>query len=135
MAEFRKVCVIYETFGLKPPVTYSDSNERREETSDVDEHVENLESHVSSVGIFRVVVKLSDYSLKITFEKTVTECYDQKSDARKGKDHSQIGNRSLCRIGYDKVSYGHQDKSGKNGSLVVLGLVGYNASDQCQDIY
>ena len=86
VAQYRHVGVIDKVVDFQPPCTNQRSHERSDYTTDVDKHVENLETAVAFVfGLsqgfgtflggfgFEVVVHLTYQSLQVALEQTVTE--------------------------------------------------------------
>ena len=134
MAELRKVGIVGESLLAEPPVADTDGDERSEETSDVYEHVEDLETHVAFLGVFLIVVELSDHCLEVAFEQTVTECDDKEAETCQGQDDGHVGDWSLGRPCNDEIAHGHQDKTCQDSSFVVPGPVGDDASYECQQI-
>ena len=78
--------IIDKLVNFQPPSAYQRCHERSDHTSDVDEHVENLETAIAFVfGFcqcfgtflgsfgFEIVVHLTYQSLQVAFEQTVTE--------------------------------------------------------------
>ena len=72
---------------LQPPFTKEWSNEWRNETTDINEYIENLETRVTllfgfcksfwtflSSCFLKLIVHLADNCLKIAFEQTIAEC-------------------------------------------------------------
>ena len=82
----------------EPPASQERGNEGGNETTDVDENVEDLEPGVAltisktesflalfgSLG-FKVVVHLTHNGLQVTLEKTVTKSDEQQSKASEGE--------------------------------------------------
>ena len=86
MAEFGQLCVIDHIVCLEPPLTQQGSYEGGNQSTYVDEDIENLEAGVALalgdtqclrtlLGRFglEVVVHLTDNSLQISLEETITK--------------------------------------------------------------
>ena len=86
MAEFGQLCVIDHIVCLEPPLAQQRSYEGSNQTTHVDEDIENLEARVALalgdtqclrtlLGRFglEVVVHLTDNSLQISLEETITK--------------------------------------------------------------
>ena len=74
--------------GLEPPAAQERGYERSDESTDIDEYVEDLEAGVTLslrfLKSFRtflrclgleIVVQLTDHGLQVSLEQTVAECY------------------------------------------------------------
>ena len=142
VAESGKVGVVSETVYTKPPAAEQGRYERSNQTSNVDEHIENLEAGVTltlglsqSFGAYfscfslEVVVHLAYDSLQVAFEKAVTEGNHQQGKA--GQRQKPV---DVACSGEDDVSASHNQKTRLNGCFVVLCAVGNDTANQAKDV-
>ena len=112
MAEGRKLRVVHKIVGVQPPLTQKWSDERGDETTDIYEHIKNLEAGITlrlglgkCLGAFlcrfclKVVVHLSDDSLKVTFEETVAKRNEKQRKAGQRKKPGYVAGSGKHRNG------------------------------------
>ena len=96
MAQTREVGIVNQVLGLQIPVTDDGSHKRGDHTTNVDEHVEDLEAAVALflgssqclrafLGCFglEVVIQLTHNGLQVAFEETITTGDEQQGDYSK----------------------------------------------------
>ena len=147
VAELGKVGVIQEAVHLEPPLADQRGDERSDEATDVDKHVEDLEAGVALVlgdsegfgtllGLFglEVVVHLSHDGLQVALEQAVAEGDHRQGEACEGQEPARIGGRGGDGNGQEDVSRRHDHETLLDGALVVLGPVSDDAAHQGEDI-
>ena len=156
VAEGRHVRVVNKVVNLKPPLAQHGSHEGSNHATDVDEHVENLETAVALVlglgqssGTFlgglglEVVVHLTDESLQVAFEQTVTKSDEEQSRASEDEDAPPatraVGDDAFSvlaeqRDSHTHITEGHDDQAPLDGAVVVLGAVGDDTANEAQHI-
>ena len=114
--------VVQEAVGFQPPLTEEGGDERRDETADVDEHIEDLEAGVplllgrfQGLGAFLgrfdliVVVHLADDGLEVSLEQAVAEGDQGQGQAGEGKKPCGVGGRGRDGDGQEDVPRRHDD--------------------------
>ena len=103
MAQFGQTCVVGQVVNPEPPASQERGNEGGNETTDVDENIEDLEPGVAltlsktesffalfgSLG-FQVVVHLPHNGLQVTLEKPVTKSDEQQRKASEGEQPADV---------------------------------------------
>ena len=103
VAQCRKISIVSQLVSLQPPFAKQRSYERSNQTTNVDKYIENLETRVTtalsqlhSFGsvfyciFFKVVIHLTNDSLQVTLEQTVTECDKEQRHASKRQQPTDI---------------------------------------------
>ena len=147
MAQRRKVSIISQVMNLQPPFPQQRSDERRNQTTDIDEYIKYLETGVTTAsgnlqsfralfcGFFlEIVIHLTDNRLQITFEQTVTESNQEQGKTCQRKQPTDVGFCRQYRNRKDNVSQRHHYQSGHDSSLIVLCFVGDDTPNQAQYI-
>ncbi len=126
--------VVHHAVDIKPPRAQHGSHEGGDETADVDEHIENLEARIALRCVAGIVVQLTHDSLKVAFEKTVAEGYEEERHGCHSKKHIGVVACGHHRHGEHNVAEGHDDKTPDDGAFVVLRLVGDGAAHKAEHI-
>ena len=134
VAQRRELGVVVEVVDLQPPVTHADGDERGEETADIDEHVENLETRLAFGAEFAVVVHLAHERLQVALEQAVAEGDHQQSQTGQRQVEPQVRHGCRRRDGDEEITDAHHDQTPHDRRLVVLGFVGDDAADQRQQV-
>ena len=103
MAKCRELCVVDHSVSLEPPAAEERCYERSDETSDINEYIEDLETGVTLVLGFceclraylcsislEVIVHLTNDCLKVALEKSVTECDKEEGYAGHRKKPADV---------------------------------------------
>ena len=147
VAECGQLCVINHIIGIQPPLTQQRSNERSDQTTDIDKYVENLETRITlalcqsqSLGTLlgslslEVVIHLTNDCLQVALEQTVTKCNQEQCEA--GQSQQPSGVTISCQDGnrQQHVTACHHDQARLNRTLVILLVVSDITTYQCQQI-
>ncbi len=135
MAERGERRIVDQTVFAKPPASEQRGYERCDETADVDEYVEDLEAGVTLRCISRVVIQLTDDCLQVSFEKAVSECYQEECAAGEGEEPCLIFSSCENREGEQDITGGHYAETGYDSALVVAGLVSDKTAYKAQYVY
>ena len=134
MAESGELGIIGKIVDAEPPGTEHGSHERSYNATDVDEHVENLESGVAFGSPARIVVELAHDGLEVALEQTVAERDEEERAACEGEQPGGVfgcGENRHCK---HYVAKGHYYQTADDGAFVVLCLVGYDTADEAQNV-
>lgn len=134
VAKSRKLGIIHQAVLTEPPAAEQGSYEGSHNATKIDKDIENLETGITLRSIARIVVQLSDNGLKVAFEKAVAECDEEQRTASKRKKPCLI--LGSCENGerqYD-ITDSHDNKTGNDGSFVVLRSVGNDTAYEAKHI-
>ena len=156
MAELRKLGVIGQAVDTEPPLAEQRGHEGGDEAADIDEYVEDLETAVALVlglgqsgGTFlgslglEVVVHLTDESLQVALEQTITKSDEQQGHTSENEDappfsiainDEAVGILAEQRDGHAHITEGHDDQAPLDGAVVVLGAVGDDTANETQHV-
>ena len=147
MAEGGKVGVVLKAILAQPPAAEQGGDKRSNQSANVDEHVENLETAVAFVfgnaeGFFavfgsfdfEVVVHLSYNGLEVAFEQAVTEGDEEQGYASEGEQPANVAGGGQDGDGQNDIAGCHDEQTGLDSPFVVLSAVGYDTANQTQDV-
>ena len=156
VAQTGHISVIDKVMRLQPPFAEERGDERSEETTDVDEDVENLEAGVAAILslceclgtllgslFFELIVQFADDGLQVALEQTVTEGDEQQSHTGDNQDgpptSTAVEDSTLCGLAEQRNSHhhiadSHDNQTPLDGLVVVLGLVGDDTAHQTQHV-
>ena len=111
------------------PVHQLDGSSGSKHSTDIDGHVEQLETRVTLLGILRFIVEVAHHYLEITFEQTCT-----KTDSQKCTSHSNQSHRVLAKGQRQKHVTCEHDEDTDGNHLVISELVCQNTTNQGQEV-
>ena len=135
VAEFRKACVVGHIVDSEPPASEQGSYEWSNDTADIDKYVENLKACVPLVGIFGIIVHLTYYSLKISLEQTVTECYKKQGSTCERQQPTGVFRGGEDGDRKKRISRCHNHQTGHDGAFIILCSIRDETADKAQHVY
>ena len=112
------------------PFLHLDGCGRGEKGADVDGHVEEAEAGVALVGVFRIVVEVTDHNLQVALEEAGAE-----TDQRQRQHHEEQGGRpSSHRDGQEEIAEEHHGDA-DHDHLAETEFVGEDASHEREEIH
>ena len=144
VAQCGQTCIIDHTLDAEPPLAQQGGNERGNQTTDVDEYVENLETRIAaildrldlflglalgnSIGL-HVVVHLTHDSLQVTLEQAITEGDQEQGHAGEHEQPHVIAGRMYNGDCQKHITNGHDHETPLDSTFVILGAVGNETAD------
>ena len=103
---------------------------RGEESSDIDEHVENGESDVAVTAVLGIIVKIADQGLQVTFEAPCP--YRNQGQ---GGEHDELARH----VGFgghrqQQVTAEHDDETDQDGLSITQYLVGDDTAQEGEEV-
>ena len=149
VAQCGQTSIIDHALDAQPPLAQQRGNKRGNETTDVDEHIEDLEARVAafldlldflsalalgnSVGL-HVVIHLTHDSLQVALEQTVTKGNQEQGHAGEHQQPHVVTSRVDNGNREQHIAESHDHKTPLDGALVVLGAVGNETAHETQHV-
>ena len=111
------------------PVHQLDGSCGSKHSTDIDGHVEQLETRVTLLGILRFIVEVAHHYLEVTLEQTCT-----KTDSQKCTSHSNQSYRVLAKGQRQQHVASEHDEDTNGNHLVISELVCQNTTNQGQEV-